>query len=446
MNKMTARSIALKILNRLETSESYTDKLLESDPHIDKLSHKDKALVTELVNGITRYRLKLDWVLKQIYKGDWNEVELTIKNVLRLGLYQMMFLDKIPNFASVDESVKIAKSIKGQKAGNLANAVLRNYIREKNKIVFPNEENIVKHISVNCSHPEWIIERWVSRYGKDNTIKLCEYDNKKPFITLRVNKLKSSVEDVKKYLIEKKIEFVESLIIPEFIKVRNISGLKDLEIFEKGFVSVQDESSGLIVKLLAPKSDELIIDLCSAPGGKTTYIAELTNNESKIIAVDKYINRLKLLQENILRLGIKNILLREGDARIISLEHADKILADVPCSGFGVLQKRVDLRWQKKIKDIQNLQNIQLLILENSAKFIKIGGCIVYSTCTIEPEENENVIKEFLRRNKKSFILDNAEKYIDSKFTENGFLKTYPQYHNIDGVFGARLIRTEQWI
>jgi 16S rRNA (cytosine967-C5)-methyltransferase len=436
------RGIAVKILNRIERTDSYLDKLLDVELRSDELNDLDKKFLTELTHGVVRWKTRLDFIIEQFCKNKFAMQDPNIRNAMRVALYQILFLSKIPHAAAVNEAVEFVKKIRGQKAANLVNAVLRNIIRNLNKLPTPDHEtDPVQYLSIMYSHPSWIVKRWVDRYGLYETEQLLSANNERPTIVVRANTLKTTADELVKLFEERNIRNTRSKYLENFIKVGHLSGIYNLDLFEKGYFSVQDESSGLVVKLLDPKPGETVIDLCSAPGGKTTFIGELMKNQGKIIAVDKYEHRLNLVKQSCERLGVENVEFIPKDVLEVDVEPADKVLVDAPCSGLGVIQKKPDIKWQRELSDIRNLAKTQIELLEKASKLVKNGGVIVYSTCTIEPEENIEVVKEFLSRHPE-FKIDDARNYLPSDIVNGeGCMETYPHKHDMDGGFAVRLIK-----
>lgn len=438
------RGIAVKILNRVERTDSYLDKLLDTELKSDELNELDKRFLTELTHGVIRWKTRLDFIIEHFCKNKFAMQDPNIRNALRVALYQILFLTKIPHAAAVNEAVEFVKKIRGQKAANLVNAILRNIIRNINKLPTPdNETDPIQYLSIMYAHPSWIVKRWVERYGLYETEQLLSANNERPTTVVRVNSLKTSADELAKLFEERGIKYVRSKYLDNFIKVGHLSGIYNLDLFTQGYFSIQDESSGLVVKLLDPKPGEKVIDLCSAPGGKTTFIAELMKNEGKIIAVDKYEHRLNLVKQSCERLGITNVEFIAEDAIGLNFEPVDKVLVDAPCSGFGVIQKKPDIKWQRELSDIKNLSKTQLELLETASKLVKNGGVIVYSTCTIEPEENIEVVKAFLN-NHPEFEIDDARNYLPSDVVNSeGCMETFPHKHDMDGGFAVRLVKVK---
>jgi 16S rRNA (cytosine967-C5)-methyltransferase len=436
------RWIAAKILTRVDKRDSYLDRLIDSEFRSDNLNEKDKRLLNEIANGVLRNRSKIDWVLKKFYKGDYLKINSIIKNSLRVALYQILFLDKIPSYAVVNEAVNCVKSLVSEKHGKLVNAILRNILRQIDHLDFPTpEDDKVSYLSVFYSHPEWLVERWLKRFGFEETEKLLIANNETRDITIRVNCLKTTREKVEIDLLSRKTKFERSDYLDNYLHVRNIGSLESLDLLKEGQIYVQDVSAGLSVKLLDPQKDERIIDLCAAPGGKLTFISENMDNTGEIIAVDIFEMRLKTLEENCKRLGITNVKTVLHDARNIKIEPANRILIDVPCSGLGTLSKKPDIKWKQSFDHIMKLNQVQFEILTNASKLLLPGGVLVYSTCTIEPEENYNIIQKFLASHD-DFVLENAAEFVPKELVDpNGCVQTYPHVHKIDGSFAARLKR-----
>jgi 16S rRNA (cytosine967-C5)-methyltransferase len=390
---------------------------------------------------------RLDWFLNGFYRGQWEKCMPEIKNTLRVALYQILFLNKIPDYAAVNEATEFVKQISTQKHADVVNGLLRTIIRTKEELVLPTREiDEIKYLGILQSHPNWMVKRWIQRYGFDDAEKLCETNNKRPILTVRINTLKTGKSDFLNRLSEKNIVYRFCKYAENFITLRLMSKIYLDEDFKNGYYAVQDESAGLVSILLNPSENDLILDMCAAPGGKATHIAQMLNNKGHIIAVDKYDAKIRVMKENTERLGVTNVEFVQDDANdftseIITTQRFDKILLDAPCSGLGVLSKKPDIRWKREVEDIIGLSEIQKRLLNNAAKYLKPDGVIVYSTCTIEPEENMEVVKEFLENNP-GFTIDNASKYINKELVnDDGCIETYPHIHGIDGSFAVRLMR-----
>ncbi|MBI5324135.1 MAG: 16S rRNA (cytosine(967)-C(5))-methyltransferase RsmB [Ignavibacteriae bacterium] len=439
------RGIAVKILSRFERSDAYLEKLLDNEIRNNNFNQMDKGLLTELVNGVIRWKWKLDWVLTGFYQGDYLKCLNIVKNSLRVGLYQILFLNKIPIHAAVNESVEIVKKIQGEKTAGLVNAVLRNVARNIENVRFPGrEEDLQYYFSVVYSHPRWMVKRWLERFGEQEAEALLSANNRRPFIPIRINTMKTTQESVLQFLNEKGISYFVSRFIPTSIILKSPRlDIRSLEIFQDGFITIQDTSAALAAKLANPQPGNKVLDLCAAPGGKSFLLAELMKNQGELIAIDKYFAKLRFIEEGAKRLGISIIKATAADAETVEFgEEFDLVVADVPCSGLGTISKKPDIKWKREREDIQVLQEIQRKILLNAVHHVKPGGVILYSTCTTEPEENMDNIKWFLEIFP-NFELEPAEKYLTPEVCTDGFLQTFPHKHYIDGAFAARLKKKE---
>ena len=383
----------------------------------------------------------MNWIIKNIYRGSIEKAPRFIRYILQTGLYQLLFMERMPEYAAINETVKLAKLKGGPYWAKKVNAILRSFQRNMNQIKFPDlSTNPVEHISVYYSHPQWLVARWVKRFGVAETITLCEENNKNPFLSLRANRLRISAGELQNHLSQFNLSTTISPIIDTFILTEKLPNLSQFQPFQQGLFSIQDVSAGLACILLNPKPGETIVDLCAAPGGKTTFLAELTNDQATILATDLNKSRLKLIRQNLTRLGLKSIQLIRADGTQLGCQKVDWVIVDAPCSGLGVLSKRVDLRWKRTPEQINELTDLQLRLLKNAAKIVKRTGVIVYCTCTIEPEENEQIVEKFLQENK-NFYLDSASKYVPREVTNSyGYICTFPHRHKMDGSFAARLV------
>jgi len=434
------RGTAVKILNRVERSDAYLDRLLEAELQSQDMNELDKGLMTEIVTGTVRWRAKLDWVLTGFFHGNFTKAETNIRNALRVALYQILFLDRVPHSAAVNESVEFIKRLRGQKVADLVNAVLRNILRNLENIRYPDgSENPIQHLAVVESHPLWMVQRWVSRFGADEARQMLAANNRRPDLTLRVNRLKIDFNYFLSKLESHQIQFTRSAFLDFFVRVRHMAGIGGSEMFRQGFFVVQDESAGLAVTLLDPQPGERVLDLCAAPGGKTTMIGELMKNTGEIVAVDRYETRLQLVKKACQRLGIANVHVIAADASELETPPADRVLVDAPCSGLGVLAKKPDAKWKRDPEDIGALVRIQRGILARAATLVKPGGVLVYSTCTTEPEENMELVREFLVSHPE-FSVEAASAFVNPQLVHpEGYVETLPHRHGMDGSFAVRL-------
>jgi len=435
-----ARGTAVKILNRVERSDSYFDKVLDTELKTTDLNDLDKGLLTEITHGVLRWQNKLDWVLNGFSHGNFAKSEINLKNTLRVALYQILFLERIPHAAAVNEAVEFVKRIRGERPAGMVNAVLRNVIRNIDGIRYPDPaEDQVQYLAVVYSHPHWMIRRWLKRFGCDETQKLLAANNERPGLSLRINKLKVEPGYFLRLLDQQQIQYTGSSHIDYFVKVKGLARIGQMELFRNGMFTIQDESAALPVLLLAPNPGDRVIDMCAAPGGKTTHIAEMMKNKGEVIAFDKYEAKLNLIKSACERLGLRNVMLRPGDACSIDGRSADRVLLDAPCSGLGVLAKKPDIKWKRDSADLIKLTALQRELLVRAADLVKPDGVLVYSTCTTEPEENQQMIEAFLLAHPE-FMVDNANKYVNHALvTPEGYVETLPHRHGMDGSFAVRL-------
>jgi len=442
-SSLSARKTSVELLERICTNGEYSSEVIQAELQKSNLSQKDRSLVLELVNGTLRWQGQLDWILLQYFHGNFEKSPHMLKRILEVSLYQIRFLDRVPEYAAVSEGVQIAKNAGGQRWGKLVNAVLRNYQRSSNSIKFPTvESDPVLAISIQHSHPKWLVQRWLERYGLERTIQFCEHNNRRHEITLRTNLKKISRQSLLKELKASGIQAQPSKYFDDFIKISKPQELTKLRLFKEGLFAIQDESTALATQLLALREGDTVLDMCAAPGGKTCHIGQLVGGEGKVTAVDIKSNRLNLLKENATRLGVKSIQALVGNAAEIDLPKVDKILLDAPCSGLGVLSKRADLRWKRKQHDILNIRKIQKKLLKNAARLLKQKGTLVYSTCTLEPEENEELIEEFLKEHAEFRIGLDSESLHKTFSTPKGYWTSVPYEHKMDGVFAVKLIKS----
>jgi 16S rRNA (cytosine967-C5)-methyltransferase len=435
-----AREIALEILYEIEMKDAFANETIELFCKNYHLSNLDRRFVSELVNGTTKMRRRLDYVLSFFLEKEINDLTPWIRNILRLGVYQIDFLDRVPESAAVNESVNLAKKFGHRGTVALVNAVLRSYLRDKSSVSFPSwEENKVENIALFYSFPSFLVESWLNMLGEEETIKLCQVFNERPKLCFRLNSLKVESHSLEEEFNKSKTKFKSGRFLGNFYYIESRVDLNHFTPLVEGLVYFQDESAGFPVILLDPQPGETILDLCAAPGGKTTFIAELLRNRGTVLAVDKNREKIKLLRENCRRLGIDSVSYFCGDATNFQVRPVDRVLVDAPCSGLGVLGRNPDSRWRKQKEDLLRLQKLQLEILFNAANLVKKGGVLVYSTCTLTREENDFVIEKFLEK-RKDFKLTDASLYVDSEVVdESGFVRTFPHIHKMDGGFAARL-------
>ena len=438
------RKLALEALYKIDKEEAYSnivlDELLNKNRNV--LSNKDINFISELVYGVTTWKLTLDTIIQKYSKIKIKKISPWVINILRMGAYQIVFLDKVPKSAAVNESVNLCKKYGGKSVG-FVNAILRK-VEKSDYLELFEIKNDIEKISKTTSMPEWIVRELNKEFDPEKVNEICENSNLKPKITIRINNLKITKNELKKSLQSKEIE-VEDGIIEDFLYLKNVKNITNLDEYKKGLFTMQDESAGLTALVLNPKEGESILDCCSAPGGKTTYIAELMNNNGNIKAWDLYKHRLDKVQENSKRLGIDIIKTEENDATVLKeeyIEKFDKILIDAPCLGFGVIKRKPDIKWQRKFEDIEEISKIQEKILNTCSEYLKKGGILVYSTCSIVKSENDKIVEKFLKS--ENFELEEINNInienLENKITKKGIIKLYPS-ENMDGFFISKLIK-----
>ncbi|GJQ33405.1 MAG: ribosomal RNA small subunit methyltransferase B [Ignavibacteriaceae bacterium] len=438
------RGTAVKILDRIERTDSYLEKLLDHELKNSDLSGQDKALLYELVHGVVRWMGRLDWILAGFYKGQFSKAIPVLKNALRVALYQIMFLDKIPDYAIVNEAVDFVKKLQGQKPADITNAVLRNIIRSKNGLRYPDPaENLVSYLAAYYSHPTWLAKRWVARYGREAVETLMAANNERPTLTLRINGLKVDRQEFEGLLQSVNLRYTPGIYNDHFYRLQILTNIQNWQYFAEGYFAIQDESTGMPCLLLDVKPGMRVLDMCAAPGGKSAYIADLMSNTGEVVALDKFESRVKMMQANLDRLGVSIVKFVATDALEYEDELFDRVLVDAPCSGLGTLSKKPDIKWKRDLLDIKKLTPIQEDLLNKAAEMVKVGGAVVYSTCTIEPEENFEIVKKFLSEHD-NFRLDDASAYVDKMIVDgNGCIQSLPHRDKMDGAFSARLVRTK---
>lgn len=446
MAKKGARDIALDVLNRVEEHKSYSNLELRNVLDREKLAAADAGLVTELVYGTIQRKLTLDHVLSH-FVGN-KKLQTWVRNLLRLSLYQIRFLDRIPERAAVHEAVEIAKRRGHQGISSMVNGVLRNVLRQPDVWERQPKGDLALQIAVAHSHPEWLVRDWLAVYGEETTISICEANNRTPHSTVRVNSWKTTKEQVQDKLADEGLAGQPSTVSPHALLMEG-GYAAGSRLFKEGFFTIQDESSMLVAPALAAKPGMRVLDACAAPGGKTTHIAELMENSGQIIASDVHPHKRDLIANAAKRLGITIIEPIVCDALDLpekGLGAFDRILLDAPCTGFGVIRRKPDLKWNKTPDDVRSIAQLQYELLKTLAPMLAEGGVLVYSTCTIEPAENQKIVRRFVDEHP-DFVLDDtlAEDLpaaVKEHVDETGAcVQILPHHFESDGFFIARLKR-----
>lgn len=417
----TVREKVLKGLYQMDQEGAYSTQVLQEILRDPQLSAVDRAFGTELLMGVVRNRLKLDYILGKFSKIRLKKLSPWVHQILRMGIYQLVTMEKIPPQAACDESVKLAKRYAHKAAQGYVNGLLRSVAREKERISYPEESG--ERLSVVYSCPLWLTEKLTEQYGSETCEKILEASHWKTPISLRVNSLRGTATELRQKLQE---EGVEAEVDPQRSSRLTVTGALNVHhspSYQEGWYTLQNSSSMEAVEVLAPQAGETVLDLCAAPGGKTTYMAELMGNQGRIFATDIHAHKTELIRRSAERLGISIIETKVWDA-MTPMEmwqgRADRVLADVPCSGIGVIHKKPDIKWNRDPKDLEELCRIQKQILENAAGYLRVGGVLVYSTCTILREENQDQIQNFLQSHP-SFILEEERLLLTHETGGSGF-------------------------
>ncbi|MDU5109419.1 MAG: 16S rRNA (cytosine(967)-C(5))-methyltransferase RsmB [Clostridium sp.] len=435
---MNSRKLSRQIVQRVLEEGAYSNLVLSKELNRDDIDDKDKGLITEIVYGTLRRKRTLDVLIGNFVK-DIKLLDSTVLNILRVAIYQMYFLDKIPEYAACNEAVEEAKEI-SMEASKLVNGILRNFIRDEKEIVVPG--NRIDELGYKFSFEPWMIRLFIKQYGEERTMKIMAGLNETPKVTVRVNESKGEYDEVFENLEEMGYKIEEGYACPEAIKIEGGKGVESNELFKEGLITVQDESAMLVAPLLEINKGEKILDLCAAPGGKTTHIAELLDNTGEVLAFDLHENKLSLIEENAKRLGLTNIVCKTMDATKLNpdyISYGDKVLIDVPCSGLGIIRKKPEIKWNKTRQQLRDLVEIQRDIMENAWQYLKPGGILLYSTCTLNKEENEDNLKWFLSKHSDAEIeklyIGNNNNFI---YNVDGSLTILPN-DSMDGFFMGKI-------
>jgi 16S rRNA (cytosine967-C5)-methyltransferase len=424
VNEQKPRQIAARILGQRRANGLFVEDLLEIALADAQLSSADRGLCQEIVYGVVRWQATLDWLI--LRKTNGREQKPVLQNLLRLGLYQIFWLDRIPDHAAVHETVELAKEGGFGPQAGFVNAVLRGYLREAGETKKLLADLKISRPALGWSQPEWLVEKWRKNFGDEKTAQFLQWNNTPPKTFARVNTLKTDAGKLIEKWRAENVEYDfktcdwtgEHLVF----ELKSHPPLHSLVSFRDGWFYIQDPSTLLAVHELNPQPGEAILDLCAAPGGKTTFIAQLMNNQGRIVARDVSEDRLKLIRENCTRLGVACV-----ETVLPSNSQFERVMVDAPCSNTGVMRRRLDLRWRIQPEEIERLRATQLDLLHQATTSLKPGGVLVYSTCSLEPEENSEVVQQFLH--------EHAEFKLESE------RQLLPFVDNVDGAFVAKLIR-----
>lgn len=438
------RNIAIDSLKKILKDNGYSNLVINNDiKHID---NKYDSLYRKSVLGVIENLIYLDWIINYISKTKTTKMETEVLFTLRLAVYQLYFLENSYENIVVNESVQHIKEKVNEKASKFVNAVLRNIIRNKEKISTDlNKLNKVDYLSIKYSYPKWLVKKWISQFGSDNIEDVLKANNSQSLFEIRVNTSKISRDDLSNVLNNKGFKTYISKLVDKCLIIENPREIDKTDEYKKGLFSIQSESSMLAGQVLNPKKNSFIIDLCAAPGGKSLNAAEMLEDSGNIISRDIYKNKMSLINKDIKRLNIANIKTEVFDATILDeklVEKADYCIVDVPCSGLGIIRSKPEIKYNKTETDLNNIIEIQQKILQNASKYLKVGGELVYSTCTTNKEENINVIRNFLDNNDNFIVVDiTGETKNQFNTSKDGYVEIYPHTHHMDGFFIAKLKR-----
>lgn len=414
------RKTAYSTLMDVETKKSFSNLALNHQMILNKPD--SPGFVRELVYGVLENKMLLDHYIDQLVKTGAASLKASDRTILRMGIYQLGYMDSVPEYAAVNESVVMAKRFCHGRSGFI-NGVLRGYLKKRDELQLPDRaEDEIKYLSIKYSYEPWIVELWVDEYGVEFTEELLAAGNETPQNTIRLNWLKAKKEDLVEGLEARGFEVEQGKHSPNALYVKG-SGLLDTEFYKHGLFSVQDESSMMVAEKMDPKHGEVIMDVCAAPGGKTMAIAERMNNTGRVISSDVYRRKLDLIDREAHRLGIRNVETRPWDATRVDssmVGKADRVLVDAPCSGLGVVRRKPEIKYKAKSDEMDLLPRKQLAILSASAQYVKVGGTLVYSTCTVNPYENERVVEDFLKKNGR-FKIQESVQLLPNKDGTDGF-------------------------
>lgn len=438
---MNVRETAFHSLLTICKDDGYSNIVVSRTIQKGDMNDRDRRFYTELVYGTVRCLNYLDWIIGKLSSRTINKLDPVCLVILRMGLYQIFRMSKIPESAACNEAVKMARRFGNRGMAGFVNALLRNSIRRRLEFQIPDlSENAPLHLSLTYHQPVWLVKKWIHDYGTDDTVRICQYFDSIPDLCLRTNTQRISRDELLQQLSKRGLQAVAASFSPEGIYLKDNPGIQSLQEIHDGLALIQDEPSQLVAHALDPQPHEVIFDVCAAPGGKTTHIAALAGPDTTVYGCDIYEHKLKLIESNARALYLTNVRTLLQDACTIGdkyREKADRVLVDAPCSGLGVLRRKLDLRWRKRAEDLQKLPVLQSRILESAAACVRPGGVLVYSTCTMNDGENSQVIQQFLQAHQE-FKAENLGNLCG--LSQPGpFIQLLPQNDELDGFFIARL-------
>jgi 16S rRNA (cytosine967-C5)-methyltransferase len=444
------RRNALEALNMLDQGRFHLDHIIQEmfEKNAHPMTHRDRALFTAMVFGVIRWRKRLDWIIVSHSNVPMKKIRPEVQNILRLSLFQIFFLDRIPDSAAVHTAVEMAKINAPVWTVRFVNGLLRNIVRKRDNLEFPLPENDpLAALAVTRSFPDWLTGRWLDRFGFEEARDLCDAINDIPPLTIRTNRLKIDRQKLAKIMASEAGTVAPTGYAPDGLRISGLNTpIERMQPFMEGLFQVQDEAAQLVSLMLQPGPGDTVLDACAGFGGKTAHMAQLMGNSGKILAVDHDPKKLTRLADDMKRLGIRNVFIQTGDLEnpmaMAGSDLFDRILMDAPCSGLGVIRRNPDIKWDKSRQDLQRFAARQAALLHHVSPHLKPYGRLVYSVCSMEPEENEAVVSAFLNHHPEfrmvadtSYLPDPVRPMVD----ERGFFRTFPHRHAMDGFFAACL-------
>jgi 16S rRNA (cytosine967-C5)-methyltransferase len=433
--KINARKLALRILDEIDQTHDFSHLVVNRTFQRYDIESADRRFVSHIVFGVLENKLLLDYYIRKLSAQRFSRIDPSIVNILRMGFYQLVYMTKVPDSAAVDESVKLAKGITA-KDSSFVNGILRTFLRSNKTIALPDRnKHLVTHLGIKYSFPEWLVEMWISAYGEKITEGLLEASNKTPHVSLRINTLQTDLVTLQNKLDAVGIVSKQSDLVPIGLVLESLNNIamQDIPGFSEGDFIIQDISSMCVAQLSGVKDEQTVLDVCAAPGGKTTHMAQLMHNSGRVIARDNQADKLETINENVERLKIKNVIVEQYDALMLDeslINTIDVVLVDAPCSGLGIIRRKPDIKYNKTPEGLVGLVDIQKGILKNAAEYVKVGGTLMYSTCTLNPAENQDIVNWFLKQDARFKV---------EPLSEVGYLTLFPNMHDTDGFFIAKL-------
>ncbi|UCH09485.1 MAG: 16S rRNA (cytosine(967)-C(5))-methyltransferase RsmB [Fidelibacterota bacterium] len=433
-----ARKIAFRVLSRPAKVGRINDTLHQTLSNTS-LSSREKRFTTELVMGTTRMKRRLDADLAACYRSRYDHMQREVKWLLRLGAYQLHYMDGVPPHAALSATADLARNVNLARAVKLVNGVLRELQRRDHAGVFPAEAT-PDELATAFSHPTWLVERWLEHWGRERTVDLMEWNNRRPTIWFRQRKDATHQQRLAQWAQSRDLTLEAHSRLPDYFAATDTpAALLEPAVMEQGLFIVQDPASGAIVNAVDPQPGEVILDLCAGPGGKTAALADCVGPTGRILAYEIDHQRVKQINSTLNRLGLENVDILPGDATSRPLMEADKILIDAPCTGTGVMARRADLRWRRQPQHLTELSSLQMTLLEHAARHLRPGATLVYATCSLEPEENWDLVQKFQERNQNTYLAPMPSAVPPVWLNDNGALQTFPPDHHVDGLFAVRL-------